>query len=121
MAAAGIYMLSCKDTGQSYIGASRQLRQRLEAHRSMIRCRYGDAKFLAAFPSVEQVEFRVLEYVKIPPLNMASVRTADKNFSAQRRLLHRERHWIVSLQPTLNIRKRNANVRLEELPVGAPA
>lgn len=103
---AGIYILSCKATGASFIGASKNLDQRRESHLSSIRRRKGTPAFLSAFPSTKRVVFGVLERIEIPELDITSIESAKPHFEACDRLLERERHWIVKVQPTLNIRKR---------------
>lgn len=62
---AGIYLVSCKETGGSYIGASADLTTRLYQHQQHIKNRSGNDRYLAAFPRKEK--FTIDQFPVGPP------------------------------------------------------
>ncbi len=98
----GVYMIRNLRSGESYIGQSRRLENRLRHHHKAIRKQTGSAAWCKAFPSISEVEFRVLEFLK------------------EINLREREEYWIARLRPTVNVPVACNLPPIEDLPVGPP-
>ncbi len=112
----GIYMIRRHDGSESYIGKSWFIADRLEQHQTAIVKRRGTEKFLKAFPDMSVVEFRVLEVIETPDDRA----TIDEQIAANNLIADRERHWISTLNPTLNINLRRRKIIASDLPHGPP-
>lgn len=127
---AGVYMIRNPKTGDSYIGASTDLATRLDDWRSDLRklkqrgvdwlaksCLFEDV-------NIEDIEFRIIEYVTItPPYDAREMHRSGKNAKHPDivRLLEREKHWIAELAPNCNCHDHPENhIVLDDLPVGPP-
>jgi hypothetical protein len=121
----GVYMIRCQQTRQSYIGASTDLVRRIYQHRRTLINRSASERFLAAFPSLEAVEFRILEFVPLPAFPTTVNRAADERYraemlKAEEQISEREGYWIMTLKPTLNIQKTKPPFSIDDLPYGPP-
>jgi hypothetical protein len=125
----GVYMMTSKRTGDTYVGASANLPQRFAAHESSIRRQsWGslrqDETWSSAFKNVDDIEFRILEFI---PSEFKQVRSMVGGWmrdvltaKSKRRLLNREAFWIAKLNPTLNVKIEKKKRHIEDLPVGPP-
>lgn len=121
-----VYMLSDRKTGAAYIGSSTDVAKRLQAHEISIRKRTGKCatqkRILKAFPDVESVEFRIIEFIPLVkdadyPEETGWYRIDD---SCNVALRDREAYWIRTLKPSVNLQVRKAKVCIEDLPYGEP-
>ncbi len=123
---AGIYMVRNIRTGKSYIGASCQLTTRLMSHRSVIRNQsfswLQGKKFIEAFTgfSEDDVEFRILERVKVCATEKTYGRGWEPTPPGIARLYKRELYWIQKLKPYCNTRGLRKPFCVDDLPVGPP-
>jgi hypothetical protein len=128
---AGVYMIRNRITGAAYIGASEDVHGRMYWYVCAIRGRNDKSKpaqrIRAAFPSITDAEFRVLEYVLVPPITAYFKRDPgllgkqiEASIAGRKRLYDRETHWIQTLKPSLNILKTKPRPHFA-VEVGPPA
>jgi hypothetical protein len=105
---AGVYMVKSRKTGDSYIGASCFVQNRLACHVSAILNKsHKNAKVRRAFRGHGEgdIELRILErcevYVDRDPSHGSRPIPCWK-WVGKTLLLERERHWIRTLKPSLN-------------------
>jgi hypothetical protein len=102
---AGVYMIRNPVTGESYIGASCDLKARISGWKSCItkhrRKHYYTDCFDGAFDglSTDEIEFRILEFVEVPPSQKCRLNSYRNATPAVRRLIERETYWIYRLKP----------------------
>ena len=122
---AGVYMVRSLRQGvtASYIGASLDLRFRLENHQATIVNGRKSGQVARAFAghAIEELEFRILEFINVRIVDAR--RSSSIRMRCDPRIFNisgtRERFWIHRLKPTLNRQGRLPRINVSKLPVGA--
>jgi len=99
---AGVYLIRCIATGESYVGASCDIAKRLKSHVAAMvsenhRVEPGLSMREKIGKAMDQgIEFRLLEVVSCPS------EQTWRNWKCKAKLSEREAYWIDKLKPTIN-------------------
>lgn len=96
--ASGIYLLLCRETGDTYVGQAQNLKRRLMNHRDDFRTHFTKSYLFRDLIYGHEFIFTVLQFCEVD------------------RLCELEATWMIKLEPTLNcMRPRGQCHRVEDL------